>query len=192
MRRPVGYTIGGTLVMASVLSHAVVGVAAASIGAAKGTPAKFWVLSAVCAVLPDADVLAFRFGMSYGDVFGHRGFFHSLLFASFIGVLATTLFFRDEQILSQKWLLLCGYFSLVTASHGILDAFTRGGAGVALLAPLDNTRYFFPWTPIAVSPLSLRAFFSGWGLRVLSNEFFWIWIPSAVVFIGGRMAQYGR
>ena len=25
-------------------------------------------------VLPDADVLAFKFGVAYGSIFGHRGF----------------------------------------------------------------------------------------------------------------------
>ncbi|MDI8954364.1 metal-dependent hydrolase, partial [Salmonella enterica subsp. enterica serovar Anatum] len=35
----------------------------------------------VLAMLPDADVLAFKFGVAYGNVFGHRGFTHSLLFA---------------------------------------------------------------------------------------------------------------
>lgn len=29
------------------------------------------------AMLPDADVLAFKFGVAYGDVLGHRGFTHS-------------------------------------------------------------------------------------------------------------------
>jgi inner membrane protein len=28
-------------------------------------------------MLPDADVLAFKFGVAYGNVFGHRGFTHS-------------------------------------------------------------------------------------------------------------------
>jgi inner membrane protein len=32
-------------------------------------------------MLPDADVLAFKPGVAYGNIFGHRGFTHSLLFA---------------------------------------------------------------------------------------------------------------
>jgi inner membrane protein len=51
------------------------------------------------------------------------------------------------------------------ASHGILDAMTNGGLGVALLSPLDTTRYFRPWRPIQVSPISLRRFFSDEGVR---------------------------
>jgi len=36
----------------------------------------------------------------------------------------------------------------VAASHGLLDAMTRGGEGVALLSPFDTTRYFLFWRPI--------------------------------------------
>ena len=39
----------------------------------------------LCAVLPDADVIGFRFGISYADAFGHRGFSHSLVFALLMG-----------------------------------------------------------------------------------------------------------
>jgi inner membrane protein len=38
--------------------------------------------------------------------------------------------------------------AVATASHGILDAFTNGGLGVAFFAPFDKTRYFFPVTPM--------------------------------------------
>jgi inner membrane protein len=178
--------------MATVFSHAVVGLAAASVGAARGTPARFWILSAVCAVLPDVDVLAFRFGIPYAGMLGHRGFFHSLPFALTVGILATTLFFRNEPTFSHKWLLLCGYFFLVTATHGILDACTSGGLGVALFAPLDGTRYFFPWTPIKVSPLGVRAFFSDWGVKVLASEVLLIWIPSMAVLAAGRIFHHAR
>ena len=69
---------------------------------------------------------------------------------------------------------------LLTASHGILDAFTNGGLGVALLSPFDNGRYFFPWTPIEVSPIGVRAFFSAWGLGVLKSELLWVWLPLGI------------
>ena len=50
--------------------------------------------------------------------------------------------------------------------------------GVALLAPIDNTRYFFPWRPIAVSPLGLRPFFTLRGIAILANEALWVGVPS--------------
>jgi inner membrane protein len=42
-------------------------------------------------MLPDADVLAFKFGVAYGNMFGHRGFTHSLLFAFVVPILVTWL-----------------------------------------------------------------------------------------------------
>ncbi len=38
-------------------------------------------------MLPDADVLSFKFGLAYGNVFGHRGFTHSLVFAFVVPLL---------------------------------------------------------------------------------------------------------
>ena len=38
-------------------------------------------MGAICTIVPDFDVIGFAFGVSYGDVLGHRGFTHSLLFA---------------------------------------------------------------------------------------------------------------
>jgi hypothetical protein len=38
---------------------------------------------------------------------------------------------------------------LATASHGVLDATTNGGLGVAFFSPFDNRRYFLPWRPSA-------------------------------------------
>jgi inner membrane protein len=55
---------------------------------------------------------------------------------------------------------------------------TNGGLGVAFLAPVNNTRYFFPWTPIRVSPIGITRFFSDRGLSVLRSEFVWIWLPT--------------
>jgi inner membrane protein len=82
----------------------------------------------------------------------------------------------------QKWtkfLLLC-YFFAVTASHGVLDAMTDGGFGIAFFAPFDDTRYFFPFRPIKVSPIGL-AFLSAHGLDVVWSEFLWVGIPSSII-----------
>ena len=76
-------------------------------------------------------------------------------------------------------LLFC-YFFVVTASHGILDAMTDGGLGVAFFAPFDDTRYFFPFRPIKVSPIGL-SFFSDRGLDVIGSELLWVWIPGIVI-----------
>jgi len=75
------------------------------------------------------------------------------------------------------------FFFLLSASHGIFDAFTNGGLGIALLSPFDNTRYFFPWTPIIVSPLGIKGLLSNWGLIVIKSELLWIWLPSFLIVI---------
>ena len=72
------------------------------------------------------------------------------------------------------------YLFLATASHGILDAMTDGGLGIAFFSPFSNARYFLPWRPIAVSPIGVAAFFSERGLNVLRSEFKWIWLPSGL------------
>ena len=133
-------------------------------------------------MLPDIDVLGFRFGIAYTDLFGHRGFTHSLLFAALLGLLGTFLVFPRKTATARRWLVWL-YLFIATASHGLLDALTDGGHGVAFFAPFDNSRYFFPFTPIEVSPIGVSRFFSARGAEVLLNEMVWIWIPSAVLLL---------
>jgi len=38
----------------------------------------------LCSVIPDLDAIGFRFGIHYGDFWGHRGFTHSLIFAALL------------------------------------------------------------------------------------------------------------
>ena len=62
------------------------------------------------------------------------------------------------------------------------DAMTTGGLGVAFFSPFDNSRYFFPWRPIKVSPIGIGKFFTMRGIQVLKSELLWIGLPS-IVFI---------
>ena len=163
--------------MPTFVSHAVVGLSAGRIFRRGKMPLRFWILSALCPILPDFDVAAFALGIPYEHVLGHRGFFHSISFAFLVGLGVTAVFFRQERWFTRRWWGLAAYFSLLTATHGILDALTSGGLGIALLAPFDNTRYFFPVTPIEVSPIGFRRFFSEWGLRVAVSEILWVWAP---------------
>jgi inner membrane protein len=78
---------------------------------------------------------------------------------------------------------------LATASHGVLDALTDGGPGIAFVVPFDDTRYFLPWQPIRVSPISLERFLSARGLRVLRSEAIWVWLPSAIVAGAAGLAR---
>jgi inner membrane protein len=167
--------------MASVISHVFFGLALGKIYASRRVPLRFWVLSAACSAFPDVDVIGFSFGIEYGDLLGHRGFTHSLLFALILGCFVGLVFFKGLENVS-RW-ALCIYFFLVTASHGMLDAITDGGLGVAFLSLFKNTRYFFPWRPIRVSPLHIRSFFTSRGVEVMIGEIKWIWIPTLVCVI---------
>lgn len=165
--------------MASIISHAV---AALGIGAAfyrPGMPKGVWALGVACAIVPDADVICFHFAVHYQDVWGHRGFTHSLLFAALLAVMITTLGFRNTG--SSERRLWCFYFFLTIASHGLLDAMTNGGLGVAFFSPFDTARYFLPWRPVLVSPIGVGRFFSPRGLAILQSEVVWIWLPSALL-----------
>lgn len=61
----------------------------------------------LCAVLPDADVIGFRFGISYADAFGHRGFSHSLAFALLMGCVG----FGTAPLLLRGSRLMWGFSS---------------------------------------------------------------------------------
>ena len=145
-----------------------------------GTPRRLWVLGALCAIAPDLDVVGFRLGIPYDHPLGHRGLSHSIPFAAaFAGVVTLLAFPRPLDALprSRAWL----YLFLATASHGLLDACTDGGLGVALLAPFDARRIFFPFRPIAVSPLGIAAFLSARGAAILASELVWVWAPCALL-----------
>jgi inner membrane protein len=168
--------------MASVFSHAV---AALGIGACfyrPGTPKRVWVAGALCSVIPDLDVIGFHFGIPYGDFWGHRGFTHSILFAALLATLVVLVAFRPG-VPSLGRFALWSYFFLATASHGLLDAMTDGGLGVAFFSPFNNTRYFFAWRPIRVSPIGINRFFSHRGLEVVQSELLWIWLPAALLIL---------
>jgi inner membrane protein len=165
--------------MATIFSH---GVCAAAIGSAFPPPksARFWLAGIACSMIPDIDTLGFHFGIPYGSMFGHRGFTHSIAFAIVLSTVVTALIRRGEK--PMRWGLPWLYLFLATMSHGLLDACTDGGKGVAFFAPFSNARYFFPWNPIRVSPIGQR-FFSARGLTVLESELLWIWLPSIIFSI---------
>lgn len=167
--------------MASAFTHSFIALAAGKLFFPEKMPVRFWVLSVVCALLPDADVIGYFLGIRYGDMLGHRGFTHSLLFALLIAVLATVAAFPAVQRFTKHWWLLIGCFFAAAASHGILDAMTDGGYGIAFFSPFSNTRFFLPWQPLDVAPIGVRGFFSRWGWDVLMSELLWIWLPFALV-----------
>jgi inner membrane protein len=166
--------------MPTIFSHAAAAVAMGQLQTGP-LPRGFWLVTAFCAVLPDADVIAFGLGIPYGHLFGHRGLSHSLAFAAVAGALCAWAFGRGGH--AGQRIRFFVHFTVVTVSHGLLDGLTDGGRGVAFFAPFDSSRYFLPWRPIAVSPIG-GGFFTArsntgdlrW-LGVFASELVWVWLP---------------
>lgn len=169
--------------MASIFSHAIAAVAIGKTFPKTVATLKLLSVGALCAMLPDADVLAFKFGIPYEHPLGHRGFTHSILFAVLFAFVVGFIVFREYKYFSTKWFMVVAFLFLSTVSHGLLDALTNGGRGVGFFIPFDNTRYFFPWRPVQVSPIGASRFFSEWGLRVIKSELLYIALP-AFIWIG--------
>lgn len=159
--------------MPSIITHPAVPLALAVALGSRAIPARLLAVGIVGSILPDLDVLAFRFGIPYADAFGHRGFSHSLLFAALIGLAAMPW----QRWLGTTWWRAFLFVFVCVASHGALDACTNGGLGIAFLWPWSQQRFFAPWQFIAVAPLGIARFFSPRGLAVLRSELLWVWLP---------------
>lgn len=173
--------------MPTILTHPAVPLA---LGLGLGhrlVPARLLGVGAVASILPDLDVLAFRFGIAYASEFGHRGLSHSLLFAALIALLGAC---ACRWYPAGFWRSFLFLFA-ATASHGLLDAFTNGGFGVAFLWPWSHERFFFGPRVIEVSPLGLSRFLSERGAAVLWSELLWVWLP-CLLFAAGLAAARRR
>lgn len=168
----------------TLLTHPAVPLALACALADAPVSRRLLLAGIAASILPDLDTLAFRFGIAYGAQLGHRGFSHSLLFALLVALLG---------MLAANWLKASrqrcfAFLFLACASHGILDAFTNGGLGVALLWPYSEHRYFAPFRPIEVSPFGLQRFLAR-APTLLASEIRWVWLPLtglAVLTLAGR------
>jgi len=170
--------------MPSALGHAAVGATLGAVFPRSSVPRSLWLTGIVCAVLPDADSAGYAMGVPYNSLWGHRGLSHSLLAAAgaYRGLGGR------RPSLSAAW----GFLFLCTVSHGILDALTNGGLGVAFLAPFSNHRYFLPWGPIQVSPLGLYDFFSVEAWPAVRSELLWIGIPCTILMLGAAVLKLRR
>src|SRR5262249_16828417 len=124
-------------------------------------------------IAPDFDVF---FERPYGSIWGHRGFTHSLFVALVVGLLAAGSTFKYFKMPFWR---LAGFFFVITASHGVLDAFTNGGFGIPFFWPLADHR-FGPWGPIQVQDI-------GFELpdprisRSIRTELLWVWLPTGLL-----------
>ena len=75
--------------MPTIVTHAAVPLCLGLGLGSRIIPPRLLLAGVAIAMLPDADVLAFKLGVAYGHVFGHRGFTHSLLSHSLLDSLTT-------------------------------------------------------------------------------------------------------
>jgi inner membrane protein len=127
-------------------------VAALSMGACfyqPQIPKRVWLAGVAWSVLPDLDVIGFRFGIRYSDFWGASRIHAFVGFRRSSGgcgrdcdVPAWSIW--DWEIFPVRLLPSCN------RQPRVLDAMTNGGLGVAFFSPFDNRRYFLPWRPIRV------------------------------------------
>lgn len=174
--------------MPTILTHAAVPLALGLGLGARRIPRRLLAAGVLASMLPDLDVLAFRFHVAYGEALGHRGASHSLAFALLVALMAWVL---APQLQTTRRAAFA-FVAVSVASHGLLDMFTNGGLGAALWWPLSDARVFAPWQVIEVSPLSLRRVFSARGWQVLQSELLWVWLPATLVCAGVWLARRAR
>lgn len=174
--------------MPTIFSHPAVPLALGYALGSGSVSTRLLAAGVACSMLPDADVLGWALGVPYGSPWGHRGATHSLAFALAVGALGALL---------VRWLQARGptafaFLAVATASHGVLDALTDGGSGIAFMWPLTAERWFLPWQPIEVSPIGIRALASSYFADVLRSELLWIWLPATVAAMIGRTVKCAR
>ncbi len=172
--------------MPSVFTHPAPALALAAGLGQNVIPPRLAVAMVIAAVLPDLDMASFSFGVRYAAALGHRGLSHSFVAALAVAAVAATAAPLLRAGRSVAFLAVL----FAALSHSLLDAATSGGGfGVAFFWPFDETRYFLPWRPIAVSPFSLKAFLSEWGQRVILSELRWVWTPCAMFALAGIIVR---
>ncbi len=171
--------------MPSAFGHALLAISLTPYRPYRGKLLPTMILGITCAVIPDLDVIGFNLGIEYSDMFGHRGFSHSILFALLMGIFISYFYFKDQSNSPSHFISICWFYFICTLSHGILDAMTDGGLGVGFFIPFSDERYFFPIRPIPVSPLSLESFFTRFGWSILKAELLFIGFISLFVGIAG-------
>ena len=163
--------------MPTILTHPAVPLA---IGLGLGSniiPRRLLVAGVVASIIPDLDVISASFGVPYTSAYSHRGFTHSIEFAVTLGILAALAWRHFRTSATTAFMFVFA----AAVSHGLLDSFTNGGNGIALLWPFSNERFFAPWRVIQVSPIGIGPIFSMRGLRVITSELLWVWMPAAII-----------
>jgi inner membrane protein len=163
--------------MPTILTHPAVPLAIGMGLGGRVIPPHLLAAGIVTSILPDIDVVGFNFDISYAAAYGHRGLTHSPLVAAAVALCGAAV----ARTFGARPATTFWFLFIAMASHGVLDACTNGGLGIAFLWPWSDERFFAPFRVIQVSPIGLTRFVSGRGLDVLLSELQWVWLPCAVL-----------
>jgi inner membrane protein len=201
------------LSVATTWTHAFFALAAGKSAVRRKAPLRLWILTAVCATIPDIDVFWRGLVAGHGGMWSHRGITHSLLAAVLFGLLAALVGSQWRPVAKEgsaelhppnptrAFLVLWLAFALAAASHLVLDMLSSGYRGVALLAPFTDQRYSFPWQPIWNIPhwaeemfpsLLARGARRTWLIRATLDELVVVWLPMAALVLVTRLARFRR
>lgn len=165
--------------MPTIVTHAAVPICLGiGLGSRKIPPALL-MTGIAFSMIPDLDVLAFKFGIAYANAFGHRGFTHSLLFAFALPTLA--LLFKNAFKVGYR--RIWSFLTVSLLSHSVLDSLTTGGMGVGWLWPWSEERFFAPVQVIKVAPFQLAQYLKPNGIAVIQSELLWVWLPGVVIML---------
>lgn len=158
--------------MATDYTHAVIGLGLARMYATRPMSWAYWGLAALLPIIPDIDVFSTA---AYGDPLGHRGITHSLVFALVLGTLTAGATFRRFRV---NWWSLAALFCVIIASHGLLDALTKGGADIPFFWPLGDR--YGNWGVLPVSDIAFDLPDPRYS-RAIRSELLWVWLPMSLV-----------
>lgn len=174
--------------MPSILGHTFAGLAVSAAFTGGRPGRRTWMLATACAVAPDLDWFTGFLPLAEGSGLAHRGMSHSLLAAGLLAATAMAVGFRAELRSPRLWACMAS----AAFSHGLLDACTFGGTGVAFLLPFSDARFVCAWQPMFVSPIPLSGRLLEWLLLSLGTEALWIGIPALLAFTLPRLRAARR
>lgn len=163
--------------MTSIITHTAVPLVIAGAAGQRNVSKPLVATGVAASLAPDLDIVGTRLGLPFEHVLGHRGFSHSPLFGLLVALLSV-LFWRR---LGPSRYAVFSVVLLSILSHGLLDAATHGGIGVAFLSPFSNERFLLPWRPIPAVPLELSRILASETVAVVFLEVTWIWIPCLMI-----------
>src|SRR5258706_9308702 len=122
------------------LTHIALGAIMGEAYAGKELGKRAMVIGALAQSLPDIDFLMSFWLSPVDNLLAHRGFAHSILFATVVSVLLGIVATRwgRHSITTKKWIV---FFALEISVHLVLDAFNNYGVG--WFEPFNHTRISF-------------------------------------------------